>query len=188
MSSSNSSNEKPDDDDLSPPREDEGDGHTNDKLRRPGMRSDLFSQPLPSNSQPMPSEPLQNYGPHFDASMDSGVCTTPAWLGTINPGSDRDVSSSGRSRSHRGSHPSDADYGNVPLKAHLWCASQHAGGSHPPDADSECSPVVHEASRSRTDLRPAGVRSSDGDSERSRAPSHNATNSSTVSFESDRSG
>ena len=91
MSSSNSSNEEPDDDDLGPPHEDEGDGHTNDKLRRPRMRSDLFSQPMPSDSQPMPSEPLHNYGPHFDASMDSGVCTTPAWLGTINPGSDRIV-------------------------------------------------------------------------------------------------
>ena len=86
-----------------------GNGHTDDKLRRPRQRFDFSSQPMPSDSQPMPSEAVHDYGAHLDASIEVAsyhLCL--AWRHQLQ-GADRDVSSSGRSRSHCGSHPSDAD-------------------------------------------------------------------------------
>ena len=101
---------------------------------------------------------------------DSGVVPPRLGLAPSTPGSDPDASSSGRSRLRRGSHPSDADSEGASQGPPL------VGTSDPSDADSERSPMVHEANRSSTELRPAGVHSSDGDSERSReqAPSHSA--------------
>ncbi|CAE7450270.1 unnamed protein product [Symbiodinium sp. CCMP2592] len=65
-------------------------------------------------------------------------------------------------------------------------------GSHPSDADSERSrPASSSHNRTSTELRPDGIHSSDADSERSQQPTNdrdNAAISSTVKFESDRSG
>ena len=104
------------------------------------------------------------------------------------------TSSSGRSRSRRGSHPSDADSERAsqgPTVAQNPASPSHIG-SHPSDADSERSrPTCSNHSRTSTELRPNGIHSSDADSERTQQPSNvldNGAISSTVSFESDRSG
>ena len=79
---------------------------------------------------------------------------------------------------------------NVLLKAqlsHKTRASPSHIGSHPSDADSERSRPTYR----NHELRPEGIHSSGADSERSQQPSNvldNGAISSTVTFESDRSG
>ena len=179
-----------DDDDMGPPPDDEGDGRrpTDTSLLRPRWRVDLFADTQ--------APPGHNYGPHFDHGMDSGLVPPRPDLAPSTPMSDRladDLaSSSGRSRSHRGSHPSDADSerasqspAGVQNPVSSSCRSHVA--SHPSDADSERS----RSNQASTELRPNGTHSSDADSERSQQPNpdrDNAAVSSTVTFESDRSG
>ena len=54
------SNDEPDDDDIGPPADDDGDGRADDRIGKPPWRSDFFNQSVPSDSQPMPSEPLRS--------------------------------------------------------------------------------------------------------------------------------
>ncbi|CAE7569646.1 RE1 [Symbiodinium sp. CCMP2592] len=184
-----------DDDDMGPPPDDEGDGrcHTDASPRRPRWRVGLFADAQ------MPPE--HNYGPHFDDSMDSGLVPPRPDLAPSTPLSNRVAadltSSSGRSRSHRGSHPSDADSERASQSPDVAqnpvsSSSPSQVGSHPSDADSERSrPASSSHNRTSTELRPDAIHSSDADSERSQQPTNdrdNAAISSTVTFESDRSG
>ena len=179
-----------DDDDMGPPPDDEGDGRrpTDTSLLRPRWRVDLFADTQ--------APPGHNYGPHFDYGMDSGLVPPRPDLAPSTPMSDRladDLaSSSGRSRSHRGSHPSDADSERAwqfPAGAQnpISSSSRSHVASHPSIADSERS----RSNQATTELRPNGTHSSDTDSERSQQPNpdrDNAAVSSTMTFESDRSG
>ena len=179
-----------DDDDMGPPPDDEGDGRrpTDTSLLRPRWRVDLFADTQ--------APPGHNYGPHFDHGMDSGLVPPRPDLAPSTPMSDRladDLaSSSGRSRSHSGSQPPDADserawQGPAGAQNPVSSSSRSHVASHPSDADSERS----RSNQATTELRPDGTHSSDADSETSQQPNpdrDNAAVSSTMTFESDRSG
>ena len=109
-----------DDDDMGPPPDDEGDGRrpTDTSLLRPRWRVDLFADTQ--------APPGHNYGPHFDHGMDSGLVPPRPDLAPSTPMSDRladDLaSSSGRSRSHRGSRSAPRKVQQVrkiPSQVHL---------------------------------------------------------------------
>ncbi|CAE7249287.1 GIP, partial [Symbiodinium necroappetens] len=122
-----------DDGDMGPPPDDEGDGrrHTETSLLKLRWRVDLFADTQ--------APPRHNYGPHFDH-MDSGLVPPRPDLAPSTSMSDRLddelASSSGRSRSHRGSHPSDADSERASQgPAGPMRQAQRPDGTHSSDAE-----------------------------------------------------